>query len=133
MEPGLGGGPISESASGDMDSVLESSRLWVAGKPPEGDCDELADFCASSIISRTSIEGITADKVDFRLVLGFTIGDCRTRLDDRCVLFLPLRSLRLASGCAIGDVCTISMLMSTAKASVGVPDGLNWPIWYCIC
>lgn len=74
-EPGLGGGRISESmGSGEMESVSELSRVRGASRPAESGCWERA-FCTRSV---TSFGRISEEPLDFRL-LGFTMGDCRTR------------------------------------------------------
>lgn len=76
VEEGLGGGPISDNGSGEIESVSERSRLWGTSSPLEDSICDLV-LCASSTNSLTSFGGTKEVSVAFRRP-GLTMGDCRT-------------------------------------------------------
>ena len=76
VEEGLGGGPISDKGSGEIESVSERSWLWGTSSPLEDSMDDLV-LCASSTNSLTSFGGTKEVTVAFRRS-GLTMGDCLT-------------------------------------------------------
>lgn len=118
-EPGLGGGPISSSGSGEIESASELSRLRRGSNPLE----EGRFPRTSSNRSVTSFGGMRDDTVAFRRP-GFTIGDCRTReaAERGAVLLLALLNFLPCSCCPAPDSSNNSMSTSIGDAPVELPD-----------
>lgn len=123
-ELGLGGGRISESmGSGEMESVSELSRVRGASRPAESGCWERA-FCTRSV---TSLGRTSEEPLDFRL-LGFTMGDCRTRalplVRGATLLFAALVFLLPWSCDTIADSPSISMSRSMGEWPVELSEAV---------
>ena len=129
-EPGLGGGRISESiGSGDIESVSELSRVMGTSRPLDDGRVERASLMSSV----TSFGGIREETVIFRL-LGFTMGDCRTRplplARGRFLLFV-LRRLLLPCSCdGIAGSPSMSMSTSIGECPVELPDVVFCDWWW---
>lgn len=122
-EVGLGGGPMSDKGSGEIESVPELSRPRGTSNPLQDNMEDRS-LCAPSTNSLTSFGGTREVTVAFRR-FGFTMGDCRTRLvafDERGALRLLLRSLLPCSGCAIADSGSRSMSTSMGDVPVELPE-----------
>lgn len=129
-EAGLGGGPISERGSGEMESVSELSRLSRASIP----LNRLPR--ASSNKSDTSFGGIKEETVAFRFP-GLTMGDWRMRTgaaERGAPLLLPLSFLPDCSSEAKADSSSMSMSILTGDAPAELPEvagywgrGCGWP------
>jgi hypothetical protein len=123
-EAGFGGGRISDSiGSGDIESVSELSRVLGTSRPlVDGRIDRAS--CMSSV---TSLGGMSEETVAFRL-LGFTMGDCRTRpLAFVRGAFLLLVLRRLLRPCSCGTMAgspSISISTSMGEWPVELPDGV---------
>jgi hypothetical protein len=131
-EPGFGGGRISDNiGSGDMESVSELSRVLGTSRPlADGRIDR-----ASCISSVTPLGGMSEETVDFRL-LGFTMGDCRTRplpFVRGAFLLLVLRRLLRPWSCGtMAGSPSISMSTSTGECPVELPEVVFCDCW-CTC
>jgi hypothetical protein len=122
-DPGLGGGRISDSmGSGDMESFSDRSRPF-----------RLAS-CMSSV---TSLGGANEENVCLRLP-GFTMGDCRTRVEGLVVrkefLLLVLLSFLPWSFCVMAGSSSISMSASFGEWPVELPEvvlcEMSWACWW---
>lgn len=131
-EAGFGGGRISDNiGSGDMESVSELSRVLGTSRPlADGRIDR-----ASCISSVTPLGGMSEETVDFRL-LGFTMGDCRTRplpFVRGAFLLLVLRRLLRPWSCGtMAGSPSISMSTSTGECPVELPEVVFCDCW-CTC
>jgi hypothetical protein len=122
-EEGLGGGPISDKGSGEIESVSERPEPWGTSSPLEDGLDGLV-LCASSTNSLTSFGGTREVTVAFRRP-GFTMGDCRTRPEavaGRGALLLLLRNFLPCSCWVMAASPSKSISTSIGEVPVELPE-----------